>query len=311
MSADQEQPPAPTPDASPLATEAANANSAEIDRMSPLEIARVMNAEDATVASAVERELPQIAAAIEAIAAYLRNSGRLVYVGAGTSGRLGALDAAECPPTFNAPPETIVACVAGGPSALTRSAEDQEDDADAGAAAVASLAIAPSDVVVGITASGRTPYVLGAVSRAKAAGALVVGLACNSDTPLASLADIMIAPLVGPEVIAGSTRLKAGTAQKMVLNMLSTGAMILLGKTYGNLMVDVQATNTKLHARALEIVHRVTGAPRAEAAEVLAAASGETKTAIMMVRAGVAPDDARSRLARHRGNLRAALDESI
>ena len=311
MPADQEEPGVVTGNVGILATEAANPNTVEIDRMSPLEIVRLMNAEDATVAQAVARELPQIARATEAVADRLREGGRLVYVGAGTSGRMGALDAAECPPTFNIAPERVVACVAGGPSALARSAEDQEDDAAAGQAAVAALAISVRDIVVGIAASGRTPYVLGAVAHAKAAGALIVGLACNAETPLASVADIIIAPLVGPEVIAGSTRLKAGTAQKMVLNMLSTGAMVLLGKTYGNLMVDVQATNAKLQARALDIVCRAAGLTRDEAEEVLASANGETKTAIVMARTGATAGEARSRLARHQGNLRAALDEPL
>lgn len=309
MHADQDQPPTAKSDTASLATEATNPNSAAIDRMSALEIASVMNAEDATVAAAVERELAPIAAAMTAIAARLRSGGRLVYVGAGTSGRMGALDAMECPPTFNLPPATIAACVAGGPSALTQSAEDQEDNAEAGAAALAALGISSGDVVVGIAASGRTPYVLGAVNVANAAGALVIGLVCNADTPLASLANIMIAPIVGPEVIAGSTRLKAGTAQKMVLNMLSTGAMVLLGKTYGNLMVDVQATNTKLHSRALDIVQRVTGVSHAEASRFLTDANGETKTAIVMARAGLTSDEARSLLARHQSNLRSALGE--
>ncbi len=279
--------------------------------MSPLEIVRLMNEEDAAVASAVAQELPHIARAVEAIAARLREGGRLIYVGAGTSGRLGALDAAECPPTFNIAPESVVACVAGGPSALVRSAEDQEDDAGAGEAAVAELGVSARDVVVGIAASGRTPYVLGAVSYARSAGALIVGLVCNTDTPLGGVADIIIAPLVGPEVIAGSTRLKAGTAQKMVLNMLSTGAMILLGKTYGNLMVDLRATNAKLQGRAVEIVRRATGLTSDEAAKVLAAANGEAKTAILMALARVSASEARERLAAHQGNLRATLDAAV
>jgi N-acetylmuramic acid 6-phosphate etherase len=311
MPADQQQPSERSARADLLSTEAANPATAEIDRMTPLEIARAMNAEDATVAAAVAHELPRIAAAIEATAARLEQGGRLIYVGAGTSGRLGALDAAECPPTFSVPPEMILACVAGGPSALTRSAEDQEDDAAAGEADVATLGVSARDAVVGIAASGRTPYVLGAVGYARARGALVVGLACNADTPLAAAADIMVAPLVGPEVIAGSTRLKAGTAQKMVLNMLSTGAMILLGKTYGNLMVDVQATNAKLRARALDIVCRIAGLEHDEATRLLEAAGGEAKTAIVMARTHASPADARGRLAAHRGNLRRALEAGI
>src|SRR5579864_7290762 len=242
-----------------LATEQANPATADIDRMTPLEIARVINAEDATVARAVEQVLPEVARAIEALAARLRRGGRLIYVGAGTSGRLGALDASECPPTFNLPPEKVVAIMAGGPQALDTAREDQEDSTEAGLADAVRLNISEADVVVGITASGRTPYVRGALACAKERGALTIGLACNASTPLAQEVEIMIAPLVGPEVISGSTRLKAGTAQKMVLNMLSTGTMILLGKTLGNLMVDVQATNYKLQQRALSIVRQATG----------------------------------------------------
>ena len=291
-----------------LDTEAINPATVEIDQMRPLEIARAMNAEDATVARAVERELAPIAEAIAQIADRLRRGGRLVYVGAGTSGRLGVLDASECPPTFGTPPGLVVGCIAGGATALTRSVEEIEDSPDAGRADLEGLGIAEADAVVGIAASGRTPYVLGAVAHAGGVGALTVGLACNRDTPLERLVAVMIAPVVGPEAIAGSTRLKAGTAQKMVLNMLSTGAMVLLGKTYGNLMVDVQASNSKLRHRAIAIVRATTGLDAAAATELLRAAGGDTKTAIVAARAGIPPDVARARLAAAGGSVRTALE---
>lgn len=295
---------------SALATEQVNPASAAIDQMSALEMVRVMNAEDALVAAAVATQAPQIAAAIEAIAEHMRSGGRLIYCGAGTSGRLGALDASECPPTFNISPDRVLGCIAGGSFALTQAAEDLEDSAEAGAVDVEQLAVGPNDVVVGITASGRTPYALGAIMSAKQAGAYTVGLACTADNPLAALVDILIAPVVGPEVIAGSTRLKAGTAQKMVVNMLSTGTMILLGKTYGNLMVDVRATNEKLRLRASAVVSRAARIDSAQAAALLAACDGEAKTAILVARAGGTPDQARKRLAAHDGALRAALGET-
>ena len=295
---------------SALATEQVNPASAAIDTMSALDLVRVMNAEDAQVAGAVATEASRIAMAIEAIADHMRRGGRLIYCGAGTSGRLGALDALECPPTFNITPDRVIACIAGGSYALTQAAEALEDSADSGAADVESLAVGPSDVVVGITASGRTPYALGAVTAAKRAGAFTIGLVCTTDNPLAELVDILIAPLVGPEVIAGSTRLKAGTAQKMVVNMLSTGTMILLGKTYGNLMVDVRASNEKLRVRAIEAVRRAVGVDRDRAEALLMACDGEAKTAILVVRTGGTPEQARAQLAAHDGVLRAALGEA-
>ena len=307
-----------TPDSAPdsdslrhLATERANAASEAIDQMTPLEVVRLMNAEDATVAGAVARELPAIARAVEAMSARLRGGGRLIYAGAGTSGRLGALDAIECPPTFGLPPDRVIACVAGGSFALTEAAEDFEDNAGAGRGDIERAFVSLDDAVVAITASGRTPYALGAAQAAREHGALVVALVCNASTPLHELADITIAPDVGAEVIAGSTRLKAGTAQKMVLNMLSTATMVALGKTYGNLMVDVQATNLKLRERALSILAQATGLPRDACEEALVAANGEVKTAILAVRAHLPPDEARARLARHDGVLRAALDEAL
>jgi N-acetylmuramic acid 6-phosphate etherase len=293
---------------SALVTEQDNPASRDIDRKSALEIVQIINTEDARVAAAVEQELPQIARAIEAIAARLRGGGRLIYMGAGTSGRLGALDASECPPTFNVPPELVIGWVAGGPAALSQASEDLEDSAEAGRDDAARLQVGAADALVAITASGRTPYALGAANYAREQGALTIGLACNRPTSLEAIVEIMIAPIVGPEVITGSTRMKAGTAQKMVLNMLSTGTMILLGKTYGNLMVDVQATNYKLQQRALRIVQLATGLERSAAGELLAQANGEVKTAIVCARSGLDPQSARQRLAEHGFILRATLD---
>ncbi|MGH2507552.1 MAG: N-acetylmuramic acid 6-phosphate etherase [Ktedonobacteraceae bacterium] len=294
-----------------LTTEQQNPATSAIDRMSPLEIAQVMNAEDAKVATAIEQELPHIAKAIEEIAARLRRGGRLIYVGAGTSGRLGVLDAAECPPTFQFPPERVIGLLAGGSHAQTQAQEDQEDRFEAGEADLVHLGLRAEDIVVGLAASGRTPYVLGAVHYANTQGALSIGITCNACSPLASVVQIMIAPVVGPEVIAGSTRLKAGTAQKMVLNMLSTGSMILLGKTFGNLMVDVRATNYKLHQRAVQIISIAAEVPKEEAEELLHNSANEVKTAILVGKTHLTPVQARAKLAEHSGILRAALDELL
>jgi N-acetylmuramic acid 6-phosphate etherase len=290
-----------------LSTEHANAATAQIDCQSAVEIARLMNAEDATVASAVGAQIEQIGAAIDGIVARMKEGGRLIYIGAGTSGRLGVLDASECPPTFSTDPALVVGWLAGGTRALTHATEQLEDDAQAGKAAMEELGIGPLDSVVGLTASGRTPYVLGAMDAARARGALTIGVACNAPSRLAERVEVMIAPVTGPEVIAGSTRLKAGTAQKMVLNMLSTGSMIRLGKTFGNLMVDLKASNAKLRERAIRIVQEATELPHELAAEALDAANGETKTAIVAVLAGVSADDARALLDDGNGSVRTAL----
>lgn len=291
-----------------LATEQINPATVEIDRMSPLDIVRVMNTEDARVAQAVEQELPDIARAIEAIAARMRRGGRLLYMGAGTSGRLGVLDASECPPTFNVSPDLVIGKLAGGQEAVAHASEEIEDSVEGGRADAAELAISELDSVVGIAASGRTPYVLGAIAYANEQRALTIGIACNKATPLEKQVNIMIAPVTGPEVITGSTRLKAGTAQKMVINMLSTGTMILLGKTFGNLMVDVQVTNYKLRQRAIKIVQNATGLNREEAEQLLQQAGDETKTAILMGLTQTTPEDARKQLAEHNGVLRATLE---
>ncbi|GHO51886.1 N-acetylmuramic acid 6-phosphate etherase [Ktedonobacter robiniae] len=290
-----------------METEGANPASAQIDQMSALEIVQVMNAEDARVALAVQQELPQIARAVEESAKRLRQGGRLIYLGAGTSGRLGILDASECPPTFSTPPELVIGLIAGGPPAILKAVEGAEDNPEGGKADLQQLHLEARDVVVGIAASGRTPYVLGAVAYAREIGALTVGLACNSQTPLHSAVDIMIAPVVGPEVVSGSTRLKAGTAQKMALNMLSTGVMILLGKTYGNQMVDVHASNYKLQHRASKIVQTIAGIEQEQADALLAQCNGETKTAIVVARTHVSPQEARQQLAAHQQVLRTTL----
>lgn len=300
--------PTQEPAVTTLETEKINPATREIDRMSSLEIVQIMNAEDARVTEAIHKELPAIARAIEQIATRLRHNGRLIYVGAGTSGRLGVLDAAECPPTFNVSPDMVIGLLAGGPIAQSQAQEDQEDSFEAGETEIRKLQLTANDVVVGIAASGRTPYVLGALASANELGALTIGIACNKQTPIEKSVQIMIAPVVGPEVLTGSTRLKAGTAQKMVLNMLSTGAMILLGKTFGNLMVDVQATNHKLHQRALKIIQTATELDLEISEELLQKACGEVKTAILLGKTNLTPEQARETLAAHNNVLRAALD---
>ncbi|HKA49888.1 MAG TPA: N-acetylmuramic acid 6-phosphate etherase [Candidatus Dormibacteraeota bacterium] len=280
----------------------------DLDRLSSLDLVRLMNREDATVAVAVGRALPAIAGAVDAIAERLRAGGRLVYVGAGSAGRLGVLDASEWGPTFGAPVGQVVALIAGGAGAMTRAVEGAEDDEQAGAADVAGLGLAPGDAVVGISASGRTPYVLGAIRHAAAVGALTVGISCNADTDLSRAVAQPIEVDTGPEVIVGSTRLKAGTAQKLVLNMLSTAAMVRLGKTYGDLMVDLQATSEKLRDRARRIVAQAAGVDDAQAAAALAGAGGEVKVAVVMLRCRVPAERAAALVEAAGGNLRRALD---
>lgn len=289
-------------------TEGINPASQAIDQLSAIEIARLINQEDAKIAAAVEAELPKIGAAIDGIVARLRQGGRLVYMGAGTSGRLGVLDASECPPTYSTPPEMVVARIAGGLQAMFVSSEEAEDDAVQGRQDAAELGLNIHDALVGITASGSTPYVLGALAYAREVGALAIGLACNAGMPLEQVAEIAITPLVGPEVVSGSTRMKAGTAQKMVLNMLSTGAMIKLGKTFGNLMVDVKPSNAKLRRRANAIVQKATGLDEAAAASLLRECHDETKTAIVVALAKLAPAQARAKLTEVGGVVRLALN---
>ncbi|MCX4691857.1 N-acetylmuramic acid 6-phosphate etherase [Streptomyces sp. NBC_01408] len=290
-----------------LTTEAFRPDLAEIDRLSTLDIARTMNAEDTTVPAAVAGALPQIAAAIDAIAARMARGGRLVYAGAGTAGRMGVLDASECPPTFNTDPAEVVGLIAGGPSAMVKSVEGAEDSVDLAAADLTALGIGPEDTVVGISASGRTPYAIGAVEFARSRGALTVGLSCNAGSALAAAAEHGIEVVVGPELLTGSTRLKAGTAQKLVLNLISTITMIRLGKTYGNLMVDMRSSNEKLYARARRIVALATGAPDEEIEAALAATGGEVKNAILVILGAVDGPQAAELLAAAQGHLRAAL----
>ncbi|TML89840.1 MAG: N-acetylmuramic acid 6-phosphate etherase [Actinobacteria bacterium] len=288
-----------------LVTEAVRPELKEIDRAPTADLVRLMNDEDARVPAAVAAAASSIAAAVDAVAERLARGGRLVYVGAGTAGRLGILDAAECGPTFDT--DRVVAVMAGGTQAFADAQEGAEDDADAGAHDLERLGVGPDDAVVAISASGRTPYVLGAAAHARARGAVVVGLACNEEAPLSSAVDIPIEVVVGPEFIAGSTRLKAATAQKLVLNMLSTIAMVKVGKTFGNLMVDVRATNEKLRARAVRIVAQAADAAPADAEAALAAADGDAKTAIVMLLSGLDARDARERLEACGRDLRRAL----
>jgi N-acetylmuramic acid 6-phosphate etherase len=290
-----------------LVTEQRNPLSEGIDALPTLEMLRVMNAEDRKAAESVGRELPRIAAAVDAIVDVLQTGGRLFYIGAGTSGRLGYLDAAECPPTFNVSPDLVQAIIAGGEAALARATEASEDDAGAGERDLQTRGFSPRDILVGITASGRTPYVLGAVRAAKAMGAKTVGISCTFDSELSRTVDFPIEPVPGPEVIAGSTRLKAGTATKMVLNMLSTGAMIRLGHVYGNLMVNVQPRNQKLVDRALRIIQTATGVSPEEAARLLEASGRNVKTALVMARLGLSKAEAEARLAAHQGRIADAI----
>jgi len=293
-----------------LTTESRNPASENLDQLSALEIVRLMNGEDARVSLAVGKEAVAIARAVEIIAARLRGGGRLIYLGAGTSGRLGVLDASECPPTFNSPPELVIGLIAGGPAALTRSIEGTEDHPEDAVADLTTIGLSPADALVGIATSGRTPYVIGGLQYARRVGAAAIGFTCNDQSALADFCDLIIAPVVGPEVLSGSTRLKAGTATKMVLNMLTTGAMVLLGKTYGNLMVDLRATNEKLTDRTRRIVALLTGISETEANEKLQACGGELKVAVVSQVLGLSADEARRRLARCDGHLRRALGDS-
>lgn len=290
-----------------LQTEARNPASAGLDDLTSVQFVRLMAAEDGKVPPAVASQAPAIARAIEVIADRMREGGRLVYVGAGTSGRLGVLDASECPPTFNVPPGLVVGVIAGGPGALTRAIEGAEDNPDTAAHDLAAVSLTAKDVLVGVATSGRTPYVLGAVEYARQVGAFTVGLSCNPDSELAPKVDLAITPVVGPEVLSGSTRLKAGTATKLVLNMLSTGAMVRLGKTFGNLMVDLRATNVKLRYRTNRIVREATGLNRTAADELLQRCDGELKTALVAQLAGLSPADARNRLGSVGGRVRSAV----
>ncbi|MDE3166210.1 MAG: N-acetylmuramic acid 6-phosphate etherase [Acidobacteriota bacterium] len=290
-----------------LLTEQANPASAGIDTQPTEAALRIINGEDRRVAEAVEKEIPAIARAVDAIVAALEKGGRLFYIGAGTSGRLGVLDASEIPPTYSAPPEMVQGIMAGGEAALSRATETTEDDPAVGARDLAARGFAAGDVLIGLAASGRTPYVLGAIGEAKRLGAVTIGICCTPDAELSRAVDIAIAPLVGPEIIAGSTRMKAGTAQKLVLNMISTTTFIRLGYVYGNLMVNVQPKNHKLVERARRIIAQAAAVPYERAAELLDASGRSVRVAIVMARAGVDRAEAEGRLARVGGRIAPAI----
>jgi N-acetylmuramic acid 6-phosphate etherase len=289
-----------------LATEARNPLTEHIDELPTLDMLRLINDEDRKAVAAVTATLPVIARAIDAIAERFEDGGRLFYIGAGTSGRLGVLDASECPPTFSVSPTLVQGLIAGGDSALRKSSEASEDSAEQGSADLAAAGFSGQDTLVGIAASGRTPYVLGALQHANPLGALTIALTCVPDSPMSTIADITIAPITGPEIITGSTRMKAGTATKLVLNMLSTGVMIKTGAVYGNLMVNVQPTNAKLIDRAQRIIMAATQTDQATAANLLQQ-SGSVKTAIVMQKLSLDRAAAEARLAAHEGRLAAAL----
>jgi len=292
-----------------LLTEQRNPASADIDTLSTEQMLGVINGEDHKVAAAVEPEIPAIAGAVDAIAGAIRNGGRLFYIGAGTSGRLGVLDASECVPTFGVPFELVQGIMAGGWEALYQSTEASEDDTAAGERDLLERGFTARDALVGIAASGRTPYVLGAVRAAKQMGAVTAGISCTPGSELSQAVDFPIAPVTGPEVVTGSTRLKAGTATKLVLNMLSTGVMIRLGYVYGNLMVNVQPSNEKLVDRARRIISAAAGVEYARAGELLEAGGRSVPVAIVMAKLNVAREEAERRLAAARGRLRAAIGE--
>jgi N-acetylmuramic acid 6-phosphate etherase len=289
-----------------LLTEARNPATENLDQLSTLDLLKTMHNADRDVFMAVEQELPNIAKAVDAIVERIDNGGRLFYIGAGTSGRLGVLDASECPPTYNTPPELVQGLIAGGDVALRRSVERAEDDASQGQKDLEVHGFSAKDALVGIAASGRTPYVLGGIDYGRRLGAVTIGLSCVPGSQLAQQAEIAITPAVGPEVVTGSTRMKAGTATKLVLNMLSTGSLVRLGYVYGNLMVNVQPTNIKLRDRAARIISALTDLPRDKAAALLDEA-GSVKTAIVMQKLGLSRTEAEARLAQSKGRLRPAL----
>lgn len=294
-------------DLSQMITEGRNPASQNIDELSTEAMLRVINDEDKKVALAVEAIVPQIAAAVDAICAAFQAGGRLIYCGAGTSGRLGILDASECPPTFGTPREQVIGLIAGGHTAILQAVENAEDNREQGAQDLKDIRFSRHDVLVGIAASGRTPYVLGALAYANELGATTVSLTCNPGSAMSQVAAIALTPVVGPEVVTGSSRMKAGTAQKLVLNMLTTGSMIRSGKVYGNLMVDVEATNQKLVQRQVNIVMQATDCDETTASAALTACGGHCKTAILMVLADLAADEAKALLSQHQGFIRQAL----
>lgn len=294
-------------DLSRLTTERRNPASAHIDSCTTLEMVTIMQQEDSKIAAAIQKILPDIARAIDETSLRLQEGGRLFYLGAGTSGRLGILDASECPPTYGTDPELVQGLIAGGIPAIFRAQEGAEDNPGLAVHDLKEHGFSAKDVLVGIAASGRTPYVIGGLKYARELGALTIALACSEHAEIAALADIALTPVTGPEVVTGSTRMKAGTAQKLVLNMLSTGTMIKLGKVYGNLMVDVKASNKKLEERAIRIVMEDSGCKRTEAEKALKGADGHAKLAILMVVAGVSAGEGKALLERTSGHLAAAI----
>lgn len=295
-------------DLTKLTTEQRNPKTMELDSFSPIEIARVMNEENTNVIKAIDEVLPQVASAIEWAGEALNAGGRIVYMGAGTSGRLGVLDAVECPPTFGVSYDTVVGLIAGGEGAFVKAAEGAEDNAEAGAADLAALELESRDIVIGIAASGRTPYVIGGLRYANEAGCRTVAIACNKDSAVGAEAQLAIEPVTGPEVLTGSTRLKAGTAQKLVLNMISTGSMVAAGKVYQNLMVDVKQSNEKLRVRAQNIVMMATECTREQAAEALEACHRHVKGAIAMLLLDCDATAAEAALDEAHGHVRAAVE---
>ncbi|AIY03459.1 hypothetical protein ART_3860 [Arthrobacter sp. PAMC 25486] len=291
-----------------LTTEAANPNYPDLAALSTQELVAAMNGEDALVPAAIEQQQHTIAAIIDEIADRMSRGGRLIYVGAGTPGRMGILDASECPPTFGTDPSLVVGIIAGGRAAVNQAVENAEDSEEAGAADMAALNLTPNDSVVGMAASGRTPYVIAAIKASRAQGAYTVGFACNNNSPLGAAADTALEIEVGPEFLSGSTRLKSGTCQKLVLNMISTITMVRLGKTYKNVMVDLRATNAKLHARSERTLMRVTGCDADTAKAALAAADGHVKAAILAIMTGLPAAQAASLLAENAGFLPASID---
>ncbi|MCQ8226228.1 N-acetylmuramic acid 6-phosphate etherase [Pantoea trifolii] len=297
-------------DLSQMITEGRNPASQNIDELSTEAMLRVINDEDKKVALAVEAIVPQIAQVVDGITQAFSKGGRLIYCGAGTSGRLGILDASECPPTFGTPRSQVVGLIAGGHTAILQAVENAEDNVEQGAQDLRDIQFNANDVLVGIAASGRTPYVLGALAYARQQSAFTAALTCNPNSPMSQAADVALTPVVGPEVVTGSSRMKAGTAQKLVLNMLTTGAMIRSGKVYGNLMVDVEATNQKLVQRQVNIVKQATDCDDATAQQALAACQGHCKTAIVMVLAGLTAAEAKSLLSQNQGFIRNALRDA-
>ena len=295
---------------SKIATEKRNENTLHIDELPTFEIVRLINDEDKKVAFAVEKELDHIARAVDIIADRLQNDGRLIYIGCGTSGRLGVLDAVECPPTYSTPPEMVEGLLAGGYQAMFKAVEGAEDDPELGVEDLKKIDFTKNDILVGIAASGRTPYVIGAMKYAKSLGATILGVTCCKDSEIDRLADIGIAPMPGPEVITGSTRMKSGTAQKMVLNMLSTASMVKLGKVYGNLMVDVKPSNRKLVDRCVSIVRNATGVSQKEAEAVLDQCGYRPKIAIVMIENKLDAQSAIQELERAGGHVAAAIAAS-